>query len=97
MMVSEYSVTVSSCVTCHPPGPLEAQHVGIVEHPGDLLPPGHLVPQQPLPRPAHLRQFELLICLCQFNCTVVVICTMRAFPLSQIIHCDRINLLQVQI
>ena len=52
---------VSSWVTCHPPGPLEAQHVGIVEHPGNLLPPGHLVPQQPLPRPAHLRQGSTLV------------------------------------
>ena len=52
---------VSSWVTCHPPGPLEAQHVGIVEHPGDLLPPSHLVPQQPLPRPAHLRGYDITL------------------------------------
>ena len=52
---------VSNLVTCHPPGPLEAQHVGIVEHPGNLLPPGHLVPQKPLPRPAHLNRAATVV------------------------------------
>ena len=64
-LLIEYGVRclkgVSSWVTCHPPGPLEAQHVGIVEHPGDLLPPSHLVPQQPLPRPAHLRGYNITL------------------------------------